>query len=758
MDTSLLSIVLVVCVGGAVLGGAVVLGGMGDDGVDIPIPEDGLGTPYDSSGDAGGDDGGSDTGLPDETGTPAPTMTAVPTETATPTATETAPPGDDEVTANGTATPEPTVSVWDIHEGSSDDNPLPTTRTVTDMAGHTVTIPYNVNRIVTLYAPAAAMVMAIDDGSAARLVGVDGDARDDTGFNAIDASMAGKTVVIEDNAVNLETLLSVNPDVIIAKTCLPVSGLDGIDIPVVWIDTSSLETVDGALTLLGDVMGKPTRAAQLVSYIDGKQAVVADVVSTIPEDNRDGLYLSGSTPTYTFAGGKFHEEWSSATGCNLVSADLPSLPYKPQVSVEQITTWNPDLILLSNSLDPASVLTDETWASIAAVENNRVYRIPRFVGDWASPVPESTLGLMWVTNGTYHEYLDLDMVEETKAFYDTFYSYAMTDDEALTIMGAFPALHGREITDMKGINVVIPYDVTKVVTLYPPAAAMVMAIDGGSADSLVGITHDAITDEGFNDIDPSIAGKTEITFTDNVPNQETILLLDPDVIITKTCMPYSGFEDLGIPVVWIDTTHVEQIDGALTLIGEVLEKPDRATTLTSYIQGKRASLALSIPSVDPERLYLSGGSPLATFAGGKFHEEWADGAGCVLVSAGTSFSTYKPTVSIETIIGWDPEIIMLSNTLDPSTVLLNSAWQNITAVQNGRVYRVPRYVGDWASPVPESTLGMMLVANGTYTEVDLDMIQETQDFYTLFYNHALSDAEVIDIIGTPAPAPAPIPI
>jgi iron complex transport system substrate-binding protein len=515
--------------------------------------------------------------------------------------------------------------------------------------------------------------------------------------------------------------------------------------------------VDGALTLLGNVIGKPDRAAQLVSYIDGKQAIVADAVSAIPSDDKDGLYLSGSAPTLTFAGGKFHEEWASATGCNLVSAVLPSKPYKPEVNVEQISDWNPDLILLSNSLDPALVLTDEAWASIAAVENNRVYRIPRFVGDWASPVPESTLGLMWVANGTYHDYLDLNMVEETKAFYDTFYSYSMTDEEARTIMGAFPALHGREITDMAGNNVVIPYEVTKVVTLYPPAAAMVMAIDGGSADLLVGITHDAIIDDGFNDIDPTIAGKTEITFTDGVPNQETLLALDPDVIITKTCMPYHGFEDLGIPVVWIDTMHVEDIDGALALIGEVLEKPDRAANLVTYIQTERSSLLTSVPTEDPERLYLSGGSPLATFAGGRFHEEWANGAGCVLVSAGTQFDSYKPTVSIETIIGWDPEIIMLSNSLNPTDVLTNPQWENITAVENGRVYRVPRYVGDWASPVPESTLGMMLVANGTYTEVNLNMIEETQDFYTLFYNHALSEAEVIDIIGTPAPAPAPVP-
>ena len=308
MDTSLLSIALVVCIGGAVIGGAVFLGGMGEDKETIPIPKDGLGTPYDSSGDGGdgGDEGDADTGLPDATGTPAPTMTVAPTETATPTATGA---DGEEAASNETTTPTPTLSVWDIYEGSSDDDSLPTTRTVTDMAGNTVTIPYNVNRIVTLYAPAAAMVMAIDDGSAARLVGVDGDARDDTGFNAIDSSMAGKTIVIEDNAVNQETILSVHPDVIIAKTCLPVSGLEGLDVPVVWIDTSSLDTVDGALTLIGNVMGKPNRAAELVSYIDAKQATVADAVAAIPEDDKDGLYLSGSTPTYTFAGGKFHEEW-----------------------------------------------------------------------------------------------------------------------------------------------------------------------------------------------------------------------------------------------------------------------------------------------------------------------------------------------------------------------------------------------------------------------------------------------------------------
>ena len=757
MEKSVLSIILAVGVAVVVVAGAAVLLGTGSsDSAEMPHVEmpgasgstnsDGVGSPSQGN-------------IDPETTQAQTESNAADTDTEEPTTAPATEEPTTEPTPEETVEPEATVSAgMTAYEADDDDSSsTPPSRTVTDMKGNTVTIPYNVNKVVSLYAPAAAMVMAMDDGQARFLVGVDGDARDDEGFNTIDPTMADKTVVVEaDGSINKETLLSLDPDLIIAKTCGTAPDFEGIDVPVVWINTESLSNVDQALNLIGDVLNRQVRAQELVSYLDEKRTAVIDATGDIPANECEGLYLSGSAPLNTFAGGKFHEEWANGAGCDLVSAELVG-NYKPTVSIETIIGWNPDLIILSTSLCTDDVLGDPAWQDINAFEHNRVYCVPRFVGDWASPVPESVLGMMWIANGTYHDCIDFDMVQETEDFYKEFYNYDMSDDEACELMGAFPACRTRTVTDMKGITVEIPYVVDRVVTLYAPAAAMVMAVDSGTADSLVGVDGDAQSDTGFNTIDPTMADKTIVVENDGSLNKETLLSVDPDVIIAKTCGPAPDFEGIDVPVVWINTQSLANVDTALTLIGDVLGEDERAADLVSYLGDKRASvtdLTDGIAMDDRKGLYLSGSAPLNTFAGGKFHQEWTEAAGCRLVSADL-VGNYKPTVSIETIIGWNPDIVLLSNTLDPSVVLNDATWQDISAVKNDTVYRIPRFVGDWASPVPESVLGMMWVADGACPDVvDLDIIEETEAFYNEFFFYEMDDAEAQEIVGPFVQIPA----
>ena len=752
MEKSVLSIILAVGVAAVVVAGAAVLFGTDSSATDMPQVE--MPGASDPSGNAGA-------GAPSQ-GTVAPESTQAQkaTEDADDDAGEpepTAAPATPEPTAAPTAEPtaEPTVSGsagMAAYDGNDDSSPV-TTRPVTDMKGNTVTIPYNVERVVCLYAPASAMVMAIDGGSADSLVGVDGDARDDEGFNAIDPTMADKTVVVEaDGSLNKETLLSLDPDVIIAKTCGPAPDFTGIDVPVVWIDTASLSNIDAALTLIGDVRNKHSRATELVGYVQQKRNAILDATCDIPAADHETMYLSGSAPLKTFAGGKFHEEWANGAGCDLVSADLAG-SYKPTVSIETIIDWDPELIILSHNLCTSDVTGDPAWQDINAVEHGHVYCIPRFVGDWASPVPESVLGMMWIANGTYHDCVNFDMVQETEDFYDLFYNYDMTDDEACELMGAFPACRMNTVTDMTGNDVDVPYFVERAVTLYTPAAAMVMAVDG-NADHLVGIDQWASIDEGFQAIDPRIAEIPVISSTGIEVNKEEILATDPDVIIAGSWSA-GGLEGVDIPIVYLTTNSIADVDQALTVIGDVFNKEDRADELVSYLETKRTLVTDatdSIPNDERDNLYLTWGTPLRTFAGGEFHQEWAEDAGCLFASA--ELVGFRQQVNLEQVLTWNPDIIMLAKSESPSEVLDDPEWQDVSAVQTGKVYRTPCFVGDWASPVPESVLGMMWIANGTYhDDISLNMVQETEEFYNTFYSYDMDENEAREIMGAfPGPA------
>jgi len=80
------------------------------------------------------------------------------------------------------------------------------------------------------------------------------------------------------------------------------------------------------------------------------------------------------------------------------------------------------------------IMNDEQWKDIKAVKNGKVYVNPQgaFYSDYGS---EGTLLLLYLAKTFYPDkFTDLDMVKETKYFYETFYGYKLTDDEASRIL------------------------------------------------------------------------------------------------------------------------------------------------------------------------------------------------------------------------------------------------------------------------------------------------------------------------------------
>ncbi len=67
----------------------------------------------------------------------------------------------------------------------------------------------------------------------------------------------------------------------------------------------------------------------------------------------------------------------------------------------------------------------------------------------------------------------------------------------------------------------------------------------------------------------------------------------------------------------------------------------------------------------------------------------------------------------------------------------------MTAIKNKAVYACPIGAFWWDRPSPESPLGFIWLAQTLYPEQmkEIDLKQETLDFYEIFYNYKLSDEE-----------------
>ena len=257
------------------------------------------------------------------------------------------------------------------------------TRTMTDMAGRTVEIPAEVNRVVTLFPPANQMVYTIA------------------------------------------------PDKLQKK----------LGIPVICITPRhSIEENKESFNLIGEVLGEEDRAEELVSYYDEKMEYLTDKTSNIPRNEKLSVYFAGGGPMggsmLTTAGKDFiiNEDIKIAGGINVAENLTGSaLPFA-EVPMEQIILWNPDVIIKGRVTRGSDMQSDPRWQGIKAVKDERVYEIPSYVHEWGYPTPEWIMGTMWLADKLYPKTANLNMINETKEFYSKFYHYNLTEEEVSEIL------------------------------------------------------------------------------------------------------------------------------------------------------------------------------------------------------------------------------------------------------------------------------------------------------------------------------------
>ena len=103
--------------------------------------------------------------------------------------------------------------------------------------------------------------------------------------------------------------------------------------------------------------------------------------------------------------------------------------------MEQLIAWDPDVIVVDNhGRDPDTIIeqlkAEAEWASIPAVKNDRLYRIPSgvfFLDKGTSRV----VYYLWLAKQIHPDlFEDVDIAEEMKYYFKTFYNYDMTTEEA----------------------------------------------------------------------------------------------------------------------------------------------------------------------------------------------------------------------------------------------------------------------------------------------------------------------------------------
>lgn len=301
-------------------------------------------------------------------------------------------------------------------------------RVVVDMADRKVTLPPRIRRTVTLGSlPVVnSFVYAMAEGRTI-VNGLADFARAHWKYQTVFApSITGQPTMQQPNREpNVEAILLANPDVVLTMHRESVGPLESRGVPTIFLSWQEPEDVKRCMQVLGEVYGKPERAASYQRYFDETIRRVADALKPVEASKRPTvLYFQPSTLTQPRL---IAEWWIPAAGGVSVTDDGRTAESKT-FSLEQLIAWDPDILIVTEPKDVALVNSDRVFRTLKAVRNGKVYVVPVGAHTWSNRTAEQPLTVLWAAE-TFHpgRVPGLDLAAETKAFYRRFFDHDLPD-------------------------------------------------------------------------------------------------------------------------------------------------------------------------------------------------------------------------------------------------------------------------------------------------------------------------------------------
>lgn len=317
----------------------------------------------------------------------------------------------------------------------------------------------------------------------------------------------------------------------------------------------------------------------------------------------------------------------------------------------------------------------------------------------------------------------------------------------------------RIITDSAGREVEIPLEITKIAPSGPLAQIVLYTV---SPDKLAGRAAD-FSDEAKQYIDEKYWGLPKFGqfYGKNASlNMEALIAEAPDVIIDigeakKTVKEDMDAlqEQLNIPVIFVEATLPTMAD-AYEMLGDITGEKEQAGKLADYCRaeiGKADQNAAAIADSDRKSVYFGlGDDGLHTNAKGSIHADVIERIGAVNAADVEAVSSGGGSeVSFEQVLIWNPDLIIVDSGKLYDTLTTDSMWQELEAVKNGKIFKIPTAPYSYMSSPPSVNrmIGIEWLGNLVYPEIyTSDIREEVKSFYQLFYHIDVSDDELDSIL------------
>ncbi len=269
-----------------------------------------------------------------------PSSSTVPTPTAVPTA-----------TAAATPTPQPTP-------------PPAFPVSLTDDQGTTVSIEAEPTRIVSLTPAGTEILFKLGVGPSVVAKAED--------IDPFPPEADALPIVARYTGVDIEQIVALEADLVIADALNPadaVTQLRGLDIPVVVLAATSIESALADIELVGDAVGAGAYARDLTASMRARFDQLTAATAGLPAPSVFYEIDAGDT-IYTVPDDSIYAEMLRLAGADPITTDASYA-----ISLEKLVDADPEIILLGSFASVEDVPKRPGWKGMSAVKSRTIVKV-----------------------------------------------------------------------------------------------------------------------------------------------------------------------------------------------------------------------------------------------------------------------------------------------------------------------------------------------------------------------------------------------
>lgn len=310
---------------------------------------------------------------------------------------------------------------------------------------------------------------------------------------------------------------------------------------------------------------------------------------------------------------------------------------------------------------------------------------------------------------------------------------------------------GVTITDITGATVTLDEPATKLVGTHNPTMNIAVII-GGGGQYVAGFGNKEMASGLYAYVFPELEDVTQIG-TGSEINYEECLAAEADLAILpeRFSSLVESFDEVGITaaVVLPSDESYDTIVQSLELVGALVGEDERAAEIITYFNASIAKVEALVADVEetPTALFLGSSTSASVANGTMLQSMMMETAGIENLAKDVEGEGGFIEVSVEEIIGWNPEIIYIpsyaSYTVDD--ILNDPAWSEIDAVKEGKVYVFPsETLEPWDYPTPSVALGLSWLVYTLYPDVYSldDVVADANEYYDFIYGVTFTAEEM----------------